>query len=58
MAQEQGVDIADVAESGMRIEVDDGSDGGRRCQKDEYDWKSKKTKANPESSEDKLMSSI
>lgn len=33
MAQEQGVDIADVAESGTRVSQGDGSsDGGRCCQ--------------------------
>lgn len=33
MAQEQGVDIADVAESGTRVRGDGSSDGGRCCQK-------------------------
>lgn len=32
MAQEQGVDIADVAESGTRVQGDGSSDGGRCCQ--------------------------
>jgi len=33
MAQEQGVDIADVAESGTRVQGDGSSDGGHCCQK-------------------------
>lgn len=31
MAQEQGVDIADVAESGTRVQGDGSSDGGCCC---------------------------
>lgn len=40
MAQEQGVDIADVAESGTRVQGDGSSDGGRCCQKrNNNNWK-------------------
>lgn len=50
MAQEQGVDIADVAESGTRVsQGDGGSDGGRCCQMKQNKRKSKKkTKKTPE----------